>query len=142
MERGGGTHRRYILRALGLLEAHLAGSYAVAVAGLIAVAVTGGFPVREPHQAILVLGSLFISAPVGMVLLLFESPVLLSGPARVPEGIALGVYVLMLLFVLRTRWRRWQDTPRDRMLCEKCKYNLTGNVSGVCPECGTKVDTA
>jgi len=21
--------------------------------------------------------------------------------------------------------------------CEQCRYDLTGNVSGVCPECGT-----
>ena len=24
--------------------------------------------------------------------------------------------------------------------CENCGYNLTGNVSGVCPECGEKVE--
>ena len=23
--------------------------------------------------------------------------------------------------------------------CQKCGYNLTGNVSGVCPECGTSI---
>lgn len=23
--------------------------------------------------------------------------------------------------------------------CEECSYDLTGNVSGVCPECGTKI---
>ena len=28
-----------------------------------------------------------------------------------------------------------------RGLCLKCGYNLTGNMSGVCPECGTKVET-
>ncbi len=28
---------------------------------------------------------------------------------------------------------------RKRGLCVKCAYNLTGNVSGTCPECGTKV---
>jgi rubrerythrin len=22
--------------------------------------------------------------------------------------------------------------------CQRCGYNLTGNVSGVCPECGTQ----
>ncbi len=26
--------------------------------------------------------------------------------------------------------------------CRKCGYNLTGNVSGVCPECGTKIESA
>jgi hypothetical protein len=30
------------------------------------------------------------------------------------------------------RWRR-----HGRALCTNCGYNLTGNVSGVCPECGT-----
>ena len=25
-------------------------------------------------------------------------------------------------------------------LCVECRYNLTGNVSGVCPECGTKIE--
>ena len=30
--------------------------------------------------------------------------------------------------------------PRpDRGLCRRCGYNLTGNASGVCPECGTAV---
>ncbi|UCC29747.1 MAG: hypothetical protein JSU86_16270 [Phycisphaerales bacterium] len=24
-------------------------------------------------------------------------------------------------------------------LCRRCGYNLTGNVSGICPECGTKI---
>jgi hypothetical protein len=28
---------------------------------------------------------------------------------------------------------------RRRGLCVKCGYNLTGNVSGVCPECGAEV---
>jgi hypothetical protein len=32
------------------------------------------------------------------------------------------------------RWRR-----RRKGLCVKCGYDLTGNVSGVCPECGTEV---
>jgi len=34
--------------------------------------------------------------------------------------------------VRRWRWRR-------KGLCLKCGYNLTGNVSGICPECGERV---
>ncbi len=31
--------------------------------------------------------------------------------------------------------------PRRTLgICVKCEYDLTGNVSGVCPECGTAVD--
>ena len=33
------------------------------------------------------------------------------------------------------RWRR-----RRRGLCSTCGYDLTGNVSGTCPECGTEVN--
>ena len=34
---------------------------------------------------------------------------------------------------------RWEMRPRWRTHghCPRCRYNLTGNVSGVCPECGT-----
>ncbi len=31
------------------------------------------------------------------------------------------------------------ELRRARDVCLKCAYNLTGNVSGVCPECGTEV---
>ena len=29
---------------------------------------------------------------------------------------------------------------RKRGECIKCGYNLTGNVSGICPECGTRIE--
>ena len=32
-------------------------------------------------------------------------------------------------------FRRLSETPE----CETCGYNLTGNVSGRCPECGTEI---
>ena len=34
--------------------------------------------------------------------------------------------------------RRWRRRRRGR--CLECGYNLTGNVSGVCPECGVSVE--
>lgn len=36
-------------------------------------------------------------------------------------------------------WRRRRRLLRERGLCLDCGYDLTGNVSGVCPECGTEV---
>jgi len=38
---------------------------------------------------------------------------------------------------LRFSRRRCWDSPQPR--CNQCGYNLTGNTSGVCPECGTPV---
>ena len=34
----------------------------------------------------------------------------------------------------------WRSAVRKQGLCLKCGYDLTGNVSGVCPECGESVD--
>ena len=35
----------------------------------------------------------------------------------------------------------WWTTPRPVPgHCRSCGYNLTGNVSGVCPECGSRVN--
>ena len=40
--------------------------------------------------------------------------------------------------------RRIRDTRRCRLaergLCSQCKYDLRGNVSGVCPECGLAIE--
>ena len=60
-------------------------------------------------------------------------------------GKDLRVFVLFLLvlgglqwvffahiFVIIQRRRR----PPDPNMCRRCEYDLTGNVSGVCPECG------
>jgi len=54
-----------------------------------------------------------------------------------------AVTILLLLYpclafpgVIR---RRRQNRRRAQGLCPRCGYNLTGNVSGACPECGTPV---
>ena len=44
----------------------------------------------------------------------------------------------------RTRviWKQYARSPvfgGDGMLCHSCGYDLTGNESGICPECGTGV---
>jgi hypothetical protein len=37
------------------------------------------------------------------------------------------------------RERRLSEHRKAQGLCLKCGYNLTGNVSGVCPECGESI---
>ena len=37
-------------------------------------------------------------------------------------------------------WRRITHARRHKKgLCVNCGYNLTGNMSGICPECGKKI---
>ena len=39
-------------------------------------------------------------------------------------------------FVLLTMWLWSLDPRRQSGLCTRCEYDLRGNTSGVCPECG------
>lgn len=41
---------------------------------------------------------------------------------------------------MRGPFRKWR-LPEDGH-CTRCRYDLTGNMSGVCPECGTPVDVS
>ncbi|UCC32452.1 MAG: hypothetical protein JSU86_09255 [Phycisphaerales bacterium] len=59
------------------------------------------------------------------------------------RGLANGVGFLLALWVLRIRMRgsvRRQLIQRGLPTCLACGYNLTGNVSGVCPECGREIE--
>ncbi|MBN1489052.1 MAG: hypothetical protein JXA69_03975 [Phycisphaerae bacterium] len=40
----------------------------------------------------------------------------------------------------RKKIERQREERRTRGLCPRCEYNLTGNVSGVCSECGEVID--
>lgn len=60
-------------------------------------------------------------------------------------GLGVPPWFLMLLVVplpllpsLHRRWKRRRDDSR-KARCPTCRYDLTGNTSGVCPECGTAV---
>ena len=44
-----------------------------------------------------------------------------------------------VLAFIRGPLRRWRR--RRRGLCVNCAYDLTGNVTGVCSECGTKIES-
>jgi hypothetical protein len=54
-------------------------------------------------------------------------------------------FVAGLASLLPLKWIRDHRRRRQRVslgLCLACGYNLTGNVSGTCPECGTAVRSA
>lgn len=79
-------------------------------------------------------------------LFLFELAVV-AGMAIRPglEEMASMLYLFIPVFVLLmvvgggvVSFVRWLRTPRSSPAddCPACGYNLTGNISGVCPECG------
>ncbi len=49
-------------------------------------------------------------------------------------GLAIA-FLVGILFVLYHRWTK----PIPVGCCQSCSYNLTGNTSGICPECGTAI---
>lgn len=54
--------------------------------------------------------------------------------------IHLPLWMLFLLTAIPTAYLFWHDRYRvPPACCRKCGYNLTGNVSGICPECGTTI---
>ena len=58
---------------------------------------------------------------------------------RLPLYAISGLFaVYPSITIIRGPLRRWRR--RKRGLCVNCGYNLTGNVSGVCSECGTPFD--
>ena len=52
--------------------------------------------------------------------------------------IALASVTLLLYTPEIQEW--WRARHEGRCECRKCGYNLTGNVSGLCPECGHWID--
>jgi hypothetical protein len=54
--------------------------------------------------------------------------------------IAFGFAILILGLLAFAIWRRWPHRMHTHPICDICDYDLTGNTSGVCPECGTPVE--
>ncbi len=50
--------------------------------------------------------------------------------------VVIPIWALVVLFATPTLWLWRCDRRRQPGLCVKCGYDLRGNASGVCPECG------
>ena len=59
-----------------------------------------------------------------------------SGETR--TALDIPIWVLVVLFATPTLWLWRRDRRRQPGLCVKCGYDLRGNASGVCPECGSE----
>jgi hypothetical protein len=56
----------------------------------------------------------------------------------IPLGVFLAAAACLSLSAAAVKaWKRWRF--RAGNCCRSCGYSLTGNTSGVCPECGTPV---
>jgi hypothetical protein len=65
-------------------------------------------------------------------------------PDNLPEPrivlLALVFWCVLYGVLVRRAMRPWRTARRLALgLCSGCGYNLTANISGVCPECGTAV---
>jgi hypothetical protein len=45
-------------------------------------------------------------------------------------------WLILLALAVPTAMLWWADRRKPEGWCTRCGYDLTGNVSGVCPECG------
>ena len=61
------------------------------------------------------------------------------GGTAADGGFYFPLYAPFLAVLLPTLlvWRFWPKPPKPGHC--RCGYNLTGNTSGVCPECGVEV---
>ena len=86
-------------------------------------------------------------------LFIIESPKSLQPPIPFSRGITGGAPSAWSIFVLLVdvgRWIMYASLPvfvvacighgRAFAQCSRCGYDLTGNSSGVCPECGAELE--
>ena len=51
-----------------------------------------------------------------------------------------GAFVVCVLLVRLALMPEKRPPEEQRPYCKGCRYDLTGNVSGVCPECGRPIE--
>jgi predicted RNA-binding Zn-ribbon protein involved in translation (DUF1610 family) len=56
-------------------------------------------------------------------------------------GFAMPLLGGVIAHIVFKRRERAREMRRRHNLCVACGYNLTGNVSGACPECGEKISS-
>lgn len=78
---------------------------------------------------------------VGMLLFLLWIPIMKTGEFSVVASDACIVFAMLFGALAITvycfyRAVKLRMPERDDLVCRTCGYDLRGNVSGVCPECG------
>lgn len=56
------------------------------------------------------------------------------------KHVILPIWVPVVIVLVGAAYAAWRNRRRRAIgACRRCGYDLTGNVSGVCPECGERV---
>jgi hypothetical protein len=85
---------------------------------------------RRPSDGQLI-GFVIPSSTAGFTLLKF--------PDQGGWGLILPLWIVLLTVALPISFLFWRDRRRiPPHCCQSCGYDLTGNTSGTCPECGGK----
>ena len=63
-----------------------------------------------------------------------------NGVMVVMAALLLSPILLLTVALLIDRHRLRRAQRLDGGHCQSCGYDLTGNVSGVCPECGVRIE--
>jgi Bacterial PH domain len=60
---------------------------------------------------------------------------------KVPQGYVCAIPLWLIVAILLIPWRRkaTRESLERAGRCVRCEYDLTGNRSGTCPECGTTI---
>jgi hypothetical protein len=105
--------------------------------GFLVLLARGTFQVSlwDPAQIIIHYAPGFDLVPrIGALQWTFATPLApLVSTVIIPLWLPLAVFTVFTAAV----WRRARRIPPGH--CQVCGYNLTGNVSGICPECGTPI---
>jgi hypothetical protein len=95
---------------------------------------------RWPRWLALMWASLaFLFAAIVLTIMTFLPFLIADGTSNMPAIVGLATLTIVPpLFLARWVYRRmrWGKPKDDGGECLKCGYDLTGNVTGRCPECG------
>jgi hypothetical protein len=95
---------------------------------------------RHPKQTSRAIAAAFW-AYLGIVLILSIPAYFIDGSGKLPLPLFLLLPLAAIAAAFMAARRSWvQDERKFRIAsrrCDNCGYQLTGNESGVCPECGT-----
>lgn len=68
-----------------------------------------------------------------------------QGPSIVDDSWWQHLWIIFIVVAPGTAglaaYLRWAERPFPPGHCQSCGYALTGNLSGICPECGTAINT-